>query len=484
MMKFIGNHLWELSILLNYIIVVIAVVTLLLGNLSPTKTLSYLLALIVLPYVGLIFYYLFGQEYRKTKIFKRKNVLNQQNIKDWKRNLELSEKRLEHFDDEEMGDKIKLVHLLKTNEEAPVTIKNKVEILINGEAKFQRLFEDIENAKETIHLEYYILKDDSLGSELIDLICKRSEDGLEVRLNYDSVGSRLSAKTKKRLKESGVYFFPFMPVYFPKFTSKMNYRNHRKMAIIDGLIGYVGGINVSDRYVNRNSETFWRDTHLRIEGEAVGSLQLYFMLNWDFVTENEFEIKDHFFPKTTVENKTAIQIAASGPDTDWASIMEAMFMAINSADKSINVCTPYFIPNEQIITALVAASKSGVKVRLIIPEKSDSWTAKYATYSYLQRLLEADAEVYFYTKGFIHAKMITVDDVFTTIGTSNMDNRSFNINFEINALIYDAAITKEAQEIFEKDLEDCRLIDKESWSNRKTTQRLKESFCRLWAPLL
>ncbi|XLS27886.1 cardiolipin synthase [Flavobacteriaceae bacterium M23B6Z8] len=484
MMEFISNHLWELSILLNYIIVVIAVVTLLLGNLSPTKTLSYLLALIVLPYVGLIFYYLFGQEYRKTKIFKRKNILNQQNIKEWRRNLELSEKRLEHFDDEEMGDKIKLVHLLKTNEEAPVTIKNKVDILIDGAAKFERLFEDIENAKETIHLEYYIFKDDSLGKELIDLLCQKSEQGLEVRLNYDSVGSSLSAKTKKKMKESGIEFYPFMPVYFPKFTSKMNYRNHRKMVIIDGLIGYVGGINVSDRYVNRNSKTFWRDTHLRIEGEAVGSLQLYYMLNWDFVTENDFEIKDHYFPKTSVDNQTAVQIAASGPDTDWASIMEAMFTAINSADKTINICTPYFIPNEQIITALVAASKSGVKVRLIVPEKSDSWAAKYATYSYLQRLMEAGAEVYFYTKGFIHAKMITVDDVFTTIGTSNMDNRSFNINFEINALIYDAAITKEAQKIFEKDLEDCRLLDKESWSNRKVTQRFKESFCRLWAPLL
>ncbi|WP_340198974.1 cardiolipin synthase [Ascidiimonas sp. W6] len=483
-MEFVSNHLWELSILLNYIIVIIAVITLLLGNLSPTKTLSYLLALIVLPYVGLIFYYLFGQEYRKSKIFKRKNVLNQQNIREWKRSLELSEKRLTHFDDLQMGDKIKLVQLLKTNEEAPVTIKNKVEILINGEAKFKRLFEDIESARETIHLEYYILKDDNLGNELIALLCKKSSEGLEVRINYDSVGSSISAKTKKKLKENGVFFYPFMPVYFPRFTSKMNYRNHRKMVIIDGSIGYVGGINVSDRYVNRNSDIFWRDTHLRIEGEAVGSLQLYFMLNWDFVTEEDFKIKDSYFPKTNIKEKTAVQIAASGPDTDWASIMEAMFSAINSADKTINVCTPYFIPNEQIITALVAASKSGVEVRLIIPKKSDSWAAKYATHSYLERLLEADAKIYLYTKGFIHAKMITVDDVFTTIGTSNMDNRSFNINFEINALIYDIDITKQAIEIFENDLKDCVLLNKEVWLNRKISQRLKESFCRLWAPLL
>lgn len=483
-MEFISNHFWELAIVLNYIIVIIAVITLLLGNLSPTKTLSYLLALIVLPYVGLIFYYLFGQEYRKSKIFKRKNILNQQNIKVWKNNLELNEKKIAHFNSVEMGDKIKLVHLLKRNEQAPVTLKNKVEILVNGEEKFKRLFEDIEKAKETVHLEYYIFKDDAIGTALINLLCKKSKEGLEVRLNYDSVGSSLSAKTKRRLKESGVVFYPFMPVYFPRFTSKLNYRNHRKMVIIDGIIGYVGGINVSDRYINQDSHVFWRDTHLRLEGDAVGSLQLYFMLNWDFVTDEDFQIQQHYFPKVTVKEKTAVQIAASGPDTDWASIMEAMFTAINAADRTINISTPYFIPNEQIVTALVAAAKSGVKVRLLIPEMSDSWAAKYATYSYLERILEADIEVYFYTKGFIHAKMITVDEVFTTIGTSNMDNRSFNINFEINALIYDNEITGQAVEIFENDLKNSRRLVLDDWKNRNLSQRFKESFCRLWAPLL
>jgi cardiolipin synthase len=256
------------------------------------------------------------------------------------------------------------------------------------------------------------------------------------------------------------------------------------MVIIDGTIGYVGGINVADRYLNNGSKVFWRDTHLRLEGAAVGSLQLYFMLNWDFVTDEDFEIKQHYFPKQQVENKTAVQIAASGPDTDWASIMEAMFTAINAADRTVNICTPYFIPNEQIVTALVAISKSGVEVRLLVPEKSDSWAAKYATFSYLERLMEAGVKVYFYTKGFIHAKMITVDEIFTTIGTSNMDNRSFNINFEINALIYDTGITQQAVEIFENDLKDSRLLDKDEWMNRKISQKFKESFCRLWAPLL
>jgi cardiolipin synthase len=215
-MEFVSNHLWELSIVLNYIIVIVAVITLLLGNLSPSKTLSYLLALIVLPYVGLIFYYLFGQEYRKSKIFKRKNILNQQNIKEWKENLELSEKKIGYLDTEKMGDKIKLVHLLKTNEEAPVTINNKVEILLNGREKFERLFKDIEAARETIHLEYYIFKDDGIGSELVNLLCKKASEGLEVRLNYDYVGSSISAKTRKKLKKVWGCFLSVYAGIFPK----------------------------------------------------------------------------------------------------------------------------------------------------------------------------------------------------------------------------------------------------------------------------
>ena len=475
------EYLWQFLIVLNYLIAIIAAITVLLGNLSPSKTLSYLIVLIVFPFVGVIFYYFFGQEYRKNKLFKRKNVLNQTDIKLWETKLNHNKARLEKGP---LSDKIKLIRLLKRNKLSPLTFKNKVELLINGENKFRRLFEDITNATQTIHLEYYILEDDTIGTELIDLLCRRAEEGVEVRLSYDYVGSSVSVKSRRKLKKSGVEFHPFMPVYFPKFTSKLNHRNHRKIVVIDGRIGYVGGINISDRYVNNGQDTYWRDTHLRLEGESVSVLQLHFMLHWDFVTPYDIDVKSYFFNSAQVLEKTPVQIAACGPDTDWASIMEATFTAINTAQKYVYICTPYFIPNDEIIMALVAGARSGIEVKLIIPEESDSWGAKYATYAFVKPLLEAGVNVHLYTKGFIHAKVMLVDDVFSTIGTANMDNRSFNINFEINALIYDEAFTAKVLESFNEDLTNSRQVTLEEWNKRGIVQQLKEGFCRLWAPLL
>lgn len=483
MLTFLQDNFWQLLIIINYFLVVITVFSIVLNNLNPTKTLSYLLLLITLPYVGLLIYYFFGQEYRKNKIFKRKNVMNQKRIKKWQREIQLSKNRIETIKDEEVKEEIKLIKLLYKNQEvAPLTEHNKLTVLINGDAKYKSLFKDIAQAQRTVHLEYYIIKDDEIGTKLIDLLCEKASRGVEVRISYDSVGSRLSGKTKRKLRKSQVECYPFMPVHFSKLTSKINYRDHRKIAVIDGKIGYVGGINISDTYLGK--EGFWRDTHLRIEGEAVNSLQLYFMLNWDFVTDYDVVIEDHFFPETEVKEKTAVQIAASGPDTDWANIMEVIFTAITTAEKYVYISTPYFIPNDEIIMALTAAAKSGVKVKLIIPRGSDSWAAKYATYSFIDLLLKAGVEVYFYTRGFIHAKVMIVDDIFTTIGTSNMDYRSFNINFEINALVYNEEIAKIVRNSFEEDLKGSKQIKAEDWENRKLIQKLKESFCRLWAPLL
>ncbi|MCB0375867.1 MAG: cardiolipin synthase, partial [Sinomicrobium sp.] len=322
------------------------------------------------------------------------------------------------------------------------------------------------------------------GMQLVALLCEKALQGVAVRLSYDYVGSSLSKSTRRMLRESGVECYPFMPVYFPRFTCKLNYRNHRKIAVIDGKTGYVGGINIAERYINKDNELFWRDTHLRIEGEAVGSLQLHFMLNWDFLTDYDVIIEDHFFPETTVTDTVAVQIAAAGPDTDWANIMEAVFTAINTAENYICITTPYFIPNNEIVTALTAAAKSGIDIKLIIPDISDSWAAKYATFSFVAVLLKAGVKVYRYKKGFIHAKVMIVDDIFTTIGTSNMDYRSFDINFEINALIYDREVAAVTLRSFKEDLKHSERILSEAWEQRKFTQKLKESFCRLWAPLL
>lgn len=484
MWAYISDHLWQFLLGLNYVLALVAAGTILLKNINPTKTLSYLIALLAFPFVGLLVYYFFGQDYRKFKIFKKKNVLNQKNIRDWAQQLVLNKKEAYDIGSHLLNGNTKIIKLIDSEKRSPLTLNNKVKILINGEEKFNSLFADLKEAKSSIHLEYYIIRDDEIGTKIINLLCEKAAEGVSVKINYDSVASSFSNQSISSLKNSGVEMFPFMPVYFPKFASKANYRNHRKMVIIDGKIGYVGGINIGDEYINKEGRRYWRDTHIRIEGQAVGMLQFHFSLDWDFVSENDIKIDKSWFPETEVSNKIPIQIAASGPDTEWANIMEAMFTAINSASRYVYITTPYFIPNDEISLALSTASKSGVDVRLIIPKSCDSWAAKYATYSYLEKLLRAGVKIYLYEKGNIHAKTMIVDDVFTTIGTSNMDYRSFHINFEVNALIYDEDITKQMLEIYIDDLQYSEQVDAERWLNRGLIQRLKESFCRLWAPLL
>jgi cardiolipin synthase len=483
MLEFLKEHELSILVVLNYIIVSSLVITILLKNINPTKTLSYIIILVFFPFLGILVYYLFGQEYRKEKIFNRKDILNKNVVKTVRQNLELSRGELKAIDIV-LDEKIKLVKLLNTSENAPLTLHNDLLVLKNGEQKFEYLIKDLQNAKHHIHLEYYILKDDIIGSKIIKLICDKAKEGVEVRLSFDDVGSSISNASKEEMKQSGVQFYPFMPVLFSSLTGKMNYRNHRKIVVIDGYIGYVGGINISDNYMNYDVSNYWRDTHLRVIGEAVQSLQIHFLTNWDFVSKDNLIISEKYFPKISSDNELPIQIAASGPDTDWANIMEAIFTAINNAESYIYITTPYFIPNEQIYTALQVAAKSGIIVKLLIPKKSDSKIAKYATDSYLEDLLRADVKVYRYTKGFIHAKTIVIDDIFSTVGTSNMDNRSFNINFEINALIYNKSKAIELKQMFEDDLCDSELVDFTEWENRSTIKKLKESISRLWAPLL
>ncbi len=484
MLDFLNENIWVIIVVLNYILAISAAITILFKNINPTKTLSYILVLVVFPFLGLIVYYFFGQEYRKNKIFNRKNVLNEKIVQNLGRDFELSDSQL-HKLDEFLDEKIKLVHLLNNNKSTPVTLHNELQILKNGQEKFQFLFEDLKHAEHHIHLEYYILKDDNIGTQLIDILCQKATEGIKVRLSFDDVGSKISSKTKKRMTKSGIEFYAFMPVLFPRFTSKMNYRNHRKIAIIDGKIGYVGGINVSDNYVNyKNGESYWRDTHLRMVGEALKPLQIHFLMTWDFVSNSSCKITAELFPDVHIKTIKAVQIAGSGPDTDWANIMDAMFVAINTAEDYVYVTTPYFIPNDEIVTSLQIAAKSGLDVRLLIPKNSDSWTAKHATNSYLERLLEANVKVYRYTKGFIHAKTMVVDDLFSTIGTANLDYRSFNINFEINALIYNKETSLELKNIFLEDIQDSDQITLEKWQERSRFSKVKESYCRLWSPLL
>jgi cardiolipin synthase len=482
-LEFVRSHIWQILIILNYTIALSAVVTILLKKVNPTKALSYIIGLLAFPFLGLIVYYLFGQEHRKTKIFSRKNVLNQSVVKKIQETLELDTKEINTVEDL-LNQKSKLIPLLYNNEKSKLTINNDVKLIKNGDDKFKLLFKDLREAKHHIHLEYFVIKDDIIGTELLNLLCEKANEGLKIRIVIDDVGSSISSKMKRQLSDSGIEMKPFMPVLFTKFTGQMNYRDHRKITVIDGKIGYVGGINVSDDYVNANNKRYWRDTHLRIEGEAVKPLQILFFTTWDFVSNSELEISKDYFPEHNCKENVPLQIAASGPDTDWSNIMEAIFVAITNAEDHVYVTTPYFIPNSEIVTALQVIARSNKDVKIIIPKKSDSWIAEYATNSYLELLLEAGVEVYRYTKGFIHAKTMVVDGVFSTVGTTNMDYRSFNINFEVNALIYSKDISSQLTEFFKEDLKDCDQLQLKTWRNRSKRTKLIEAVARLMAPLL
>ncbi len=480
------------SLIINYIIALSAAFFLIRNNQNPRKTLSSLLFLVAFPFVGLLIYYFFGQEYRKSKIFERKDLSSHKLIKDWSDRLQISGVDLDDLEDTFLEERVKMVKLIYHNQGSPLTLQNCVEVIYNGDNVFKEIFAALDKAEHHIHLEYFVFNDDNIGNKFIDKLAEATERGVEVKLIYDSVGSDLSWGAKSRMKEAGIIFKSFMPVLFSRFTRKANYRNHRKICIVDGTVGFLGGINVSDDYLNDPGDSafdYWRDTHCKIEGHAVKSLQAQWLLNWFFVCDRQHDeenklISEEYFPEMPDCGDVPVQIAASGPDTDWANIMEAIFIAVNTAQEQIRITTPYFIPNQAILVALKSAARSGIDIEIMVPRIGDSWAARYASRSYFRELMESGIKIFWYCKGMLHAKTLTVDGHFSTIGTSNMDYRSFETNFEINALIYDEATATDLNNRFEEDKADCQQIDYDEWMNRDKTYRFKESFCRLWAPLL
>jgi cardiolipin synthase len=492
MIDWIVVHWFITALIVNYLVALSAAFFLIRNNQNPHKTLTSLLSLVAFPFIGLLIYYFFGLEYRKSKIFKRKDLNAHKLIERWDDRLHIKESRLEKFEATFLEDRVKIVKLMRHNQVAPLTLHNDLKVLYNGETTFEHIFKDLDQAKHHIHLEYFIFNDDITGNKFIDRLIDAAGRGVIIKLIYDSVGSDLSNAAIQRMEDVGIMVRAFMPVIFSNFTRKANYRNHRKICIVDGHIGYLGGINVSDDYVNGvgvEKHDFWRDTHLRIEGHAVKSMQVQWMLNWFFVydhtdEEEEQMVENVYFPEVDEKVNKPVQIAASGPDTDWANIMEAIFLAINTADHKIRITTPYFIPNEAILVALKSAARSGIEIEIMVPRIGDSWAARYASRSYFEEILESGIKIFWYCKGMLHAKTMVVDNLFSTIGTSNMDYRSFDINFEINALIYDKDTAQDLNDQFDRDLEDCTPIDREEWFNRSKIYKFKESFCRLWAPLL
>ena len=485
MIDFISNN-WLISLLiLNYLLAIGTAFFVIRNNGNPVSTLSYVLGLLLFPFVGLLVYLFFGQEYRKDKMFKRQGVFNHKIIKKWEKKLLVDEESLEKYEEAFLEQYSAVAGLVQNTQRKPLTFGNDVLLLNNGDEKFEALFEAIRKAQRFIHLEYYIFGQGKIGKQLLDLLCERVQEGIAVKVIYDYVGSQLASSDKRRLEDAGVEIYPFMPVWFPNLTRKLNYRDHRKLCVIDGRIGFVGGINVSDEYVNSLNDSFWRDIHLRLEGNVVKSLHAHFLLNWNFVTgSKEISIAEDYFPKVKDCGEIAMQIVASGPDSDSPHIMRALFTAINQARESILITTPYFIPNEPMLVALKTAAARGVDIQLMCPRDGDSWAAKYATHSYFREVLTSGIRIFHYCKGMLHAKTMLIDGQLCSVGTSNFDYRSFEINFEINALIYNEDFTQKMQQHFEKDKQDCEEVLLELWLERPLKEKIKESFSRLWAPLL
>ena len=366
--------------------------------------------------------------------------------------------------------------------------KNKIKIITDGKEKFKLLFEDIKNAKQYIHIQYYILKKDGIGKQLFSLLEQKLKEGVQVYILYDDIGSRkLSISSLKNLTDNNAKIKSFFKSRFPLINFRMNYRNHRKLVIIDGDIGYTGGFNVGDEYLGLDKKFgYWRDTHLRIEGEAVGSLEYRFINDWNSQSSKKTEqlkLKSEHV-STPVDNYLPIQMVASGPDNKLQKIKYGYLHMISRAKKYIYIQSPYFIPDESVMDALKMAILSGIDVRIMVPNKPDHIFVYWATYSFIGELAQYGAQTYIYDNGFIHTKMIIIDDEVTSLGSANFDYRSFKLNFELNAFIYDTKTTAEFRQIFLKDIEKSTLVSYSKYQERSLLIKIKEAFARLISPIL
>jgi len=455
---------------------------------NPTKTLAWVALMVVVPLVGVVSYLAFGKNYRREKMLSRKEQSDQRQLTRIIGKLIATDDYRRWPPDVSRGfsDFTGIARMLTRSGYTLPTRCNRVQLLKNGGQKYEELFAAIGNAKRHIHLEYYIIEDDEVGNRLRRLLIRKAQEGVAVRVIFDHFGSfGLGRRFIKSMRAAGVQVYPFFKIYTSLFKSKINYRNHRKIAVIDGLVGFVGGVNIADRYLSGLPDIgIWRDTHVRVEGDAVRWLQAVFLLDWHFVSKQLMANTEIYFPPHSVTQPCVVQIAASGPDSDWATIMQTYFAAINRAAQRLYVATPYFIPNESLLTALQAAALRGVDVRLLMSARSDSSITQWASMSYVSDLLESGAKVFLYQKGFSHSKLLIADGEFCSVGTANMDVRSFEHNFEVNAIIYDADFTQRLEKEFLHDLEGSRQLSLAEWQKRPRFEQLMENLSRLLAPLL
>lgn len=446
-------------------------------NRNPVKSLAWVTVLLLVPILGMFIYVFFGRSLKSVHMISRKNRRKLRNSANYTPvdvdSLGLSEENLEE---------VRLVDSLVEPHYFP---DNKIDIFTNGHDKFAALERDLESAKEYIHLQYFIFENDKIGSKIRDILVRKAHEGVKVRVIYDHVGSfHFDMSFFSNMKKEGIEVYPFLKVTFPEFANRVNWRNHRKLVVIDGRVGYVGGMNIADRYVSgEKGRPAWRDTHLRIEGEAVAGLQYSFAVDWNFMNRELLkETTVHF--GSGKEFADGMQIMTGGPNSLWSNLSFVLLRAIGSAKRRVLIQTPYFLPNDSLLKALQVASLSKIDVQLMVPRKPDSKLLRYATYSYVKECLLAGMKIYFYEASMLHSKMVVVDDDFVTTGSTNFDFRSLEHNFECNVLVYGKNFNSRMADIFERDKENARRISLVSWHRRPLGQKVLESLSRLLSPIL
>jgi len=433
----------------------------------------------------MIVYFFFGRNYRKQKIYSRKSLADSARLEDHADHQVRLLSRYLSGDSAAVRSKEHLIHLMLRNNRSLLTLDNRIDLLVNGRQTFPAMLDAIASATNYVHLEFYRFEPDTLGMEFSELMKRKAKEGVKVRVIYDDVGSwNIRKPYIKKMREAGVQIHTFMPVRFPNFSSKINYRNHRKILVVDGKVGFVGGLNIADKYLHGLPDLGpWVDTHLRLEGEAVAALDRVFVADWDFVSGEELPPDAALEHVVRTGNRCLVQVASSGPDTDWATIMQVYFSAIATAKSSIYLTSPYFSPDESLLTALKTAALSGVDVRMIFPEYTDSIIANWNTRSYISELLDAGVRVFLYRRGFIHSKYLLVDNIFSSVGSPNVDVRSFDLDFEVTALIYDEDFALRLGVLFAEDVKNCDEISRNEWDKRPRRERYKESIARIFGPL-
>ena len=473
------QYLYWIFVSLYTITIVGTVISVLMDNRQPVKTMAWVMVLMFLPGIGIVLYFFFGQNTRKEKLISLHSLslLTKGSLLEFavQEDLKIPEEN-----------KI-LISLFKSQNWALPFKDNKIDIFTDGHSFFTTLLKQIGAAKESIHLDTYIFEQDSLGRLLADMLIDKAKSGVEVRVIYDDVGCwNVHDVFFMRMRNAGVKVLPFMPVRFPAFTSKVNYRNHRKLCVVDGRYGFIGGMNIAKRYITGEGTRKWRDTHLRIEGGAVYAIQRTFLVDWYFVS-GKLITDRRYYPEleSGIKNDIVVQIVTSSPVAPWPDIMQGYMRILLQARKYVYIQTPYFLPTEAVMSAMRIAALAGVDVRIMIPRHGDAKFVEWASRSYVFETLQAGVKVYLYRSGFLHSKMLVCDDSVSTCGSTNVDFRSFENNFEANAFIYDHETAMRFKAIFMEDTKECTFVTERMLRKKRPfLKRLWESVVRLLSPLL